>query len=62
MIWLENNYLVSHGYDARTARVDKVTFGIVEKIEGFWDLGITNIKVQVFTPLGEKSSTREDDF
>jgi hypothetical protein len=62
MLWLEQNYLVSHGHDTRKARVDKVTFGIVEKVEGFWDLAITDIKVQVFTPIGEKTKTRKDDF
>ncbi len=62
MVWLEHNYLISHGYDTHKSRVDKVTFGIVEKIDGFWDLAITDIEIKVFTPLGEKTKTHEDNF
>ncbi len=55
MAWLEQNYMNSHGYTPATARVDRVVFGAVRRIDDQWDLGILEIKVRRFAPLGESS-------
>ncbi|MBN1867052.1 hypothetical protein JW916_07135 [Candidatus Sumerlaeota bacterium] len=58
MVVLENEWLVSHGYDPGSTFVDTVEFGIVERSPGYWDLGILNIKVQEYTPLGKPTTTK----
>jgi hypothetical protein len=52
MVWLEQNYLVTHGYDPASTKLDRVDFGIVETSPGTWDLGILSIKVNQFGQLG----------
>jgi hypothetical protein len=45
MMALEQNWLVSHGYNTRVTQVESVEFGIVRVGDG-WDLGILEIKVR----------------
>lgn len=53
MMWLEQQWLVSHGYEPRTTRIDTVEFGIVEREPGFWDLGIIRMEVQELAQVGK---------
>ena len=52
MVWLEKEWLNSHGYDPRRTLVEMVEFGIVEVTQGTWDLGILDIKVRELTEVG----------
>jgi hypothetical protein len=52
---LEQAWLDSHGYTPGTARVDTVVFGIVEVREGYWDLGVLDIKVQRYHQVGDST-------
>ena len=52
MIWLEQDYLSTHGYSPKTCRIDSVEFGIVQKGSD-WDLGILDIKVQQLAEIGK---------
>ncbi|HUT24107.1 MAG TPA: hypothetical protein VM492_07190 [Sumerlaeia bacterium] len=52
---LEQAWLDSHGYAPGTARVDAVVFGIVAVREGYWDLGILEIKVQRYHQIGDST-------
>jgi len=55
MVVLEQNWLVAHGYDPRTARVDVVEFGIVPISPNFWDLDILRMAVQRVSEIGKPS-------
>lgn len=55
MVVLEQNWLLSRGYDTSSTYVDTVEFGIVRKAANFWDLGILKMNVQQLAQLGHPS-------
>jgi len=59
MVVLEQNWLVSHGYDPRTTSVDIVEFGIVQKTPNFWDLDILRMEVQQVAEIGRPTIPAE---
>ncbi len=47
MVWLENEWLTSHGHNPRFTRIDTVRYGVVSSSGAYeWDLGIVDIKIQ----------------
>ena len=60
MVILEQNWLVSHGYNTASTYVDVVEFGIVQKSTNFWDLGILKMEVQQLAELGHPQISSSD--
>jgi hypothetical protein len=57
MVWLENQWLVSHGCNPDKTLVDSVAFGIVrsESAKDGWDIGIVDIKYRRVDDLSARS-------